>query len=123
MIQVQEHTGFKRVEDYSLATWLEQVQECIQDGYEFDMESNIGYPTQIGSVYTCLMKPKVQKVALGATVKNVLTVKVDTTEVKTLIDAAIAEVKELQVQSEDQPEVTEDEPVVQPKVDGRKKKV
>lgn len=91
MIQVQEHTGFKRVEDYSLATWLEQVQECIQDGYEFDMESNIGYPTQIGSVYTCLMKPKVQKVAPSA--------------------------------SEEKQEVPVDEPVVQPKVDGRKKKV
>jgi len=95
MIQVQEHTGFKRVEDYSLATWLEQVQECIQDGYEFDMESNEGFPTQIGSVYTCLMKPKVQKVAPSAS----------------------------EEEKQEVPVSPEDEPVVQPKVDGRKKKV
>jgi len=95
MIQVQEHTGFKRVEDYSLATWLEQVQECIQDGYEFDMETNEGFPTQIGSVYTCLMKPKEVKVVLSGTVGPIV--------------ASIA--NDLTV------------PLVQPKVDGRKKKV
>lgn len=94
MITVQEHTGFKQVENYGFAEWLKEVQEVIQDGYEFDFESNANYPLQIGTVYTAVMKPREAKVALSDTVQPVV--------------ASIAN------------DLTES--MVQPKVDGRKRK-
>ena len=84
MITFQEHTGNIKVEEYSLAAWLAEVETVINQGYKFDFESNEGYPTGFGSMYTAVLVPVLAKtevlvgkkeitevttdVALGATV-------------------------------------------------------
>jgi hypothetical protein len=57
MIQTQEHTGKIRVEDYGLAEFMKQVQEQIQKGFTIDFETNEGYPTSFGTLYTCMLNP------------------------------------------------------------------
>jgi len=108
MITKQEHTGFIKVEEYSLAGWLAEVETVIKQGYTFDFESNETHPMAFGSLYTVVMVPAKEEQAAVTT--SVLTVQVDTTEVRALIDEKISEVKAMQ------------EAVATPKVDGRKKK-
>lgn len=57
MITFQEHTGFIRVEEYSLAAWLAEVETVINQGYTFNFESNDTHPQAYGSMYTVLMVP------------------------------------------------------------------
>ena len=61
MITFQEHTGNIKVEEYSLAAWLAEVETVINQGYKFDFESNEGYPTGFGSMYTAVLVPAVAK--------------------------------------------------------------
>lgn len=105
MITEQKHTGNIKVEEYSLAAWLAEVETVIKQGYTFDFESNDTFPQAFGSMYTVVMVPAKEQS------RSVLTVQVDTTEVRALIDEKIAEVKAMQ------PEET-----APPKADGRKKK-
>jgi len=44
------------VQNYGLAEWLKDVEQAIHNGYEFDFDSNEGYPQSIGHVFTCIMK-------------------------------------------------------------------
>ena len=105
MITKQELTGFIKIEDYGFAEWLAQVEQVLNQGYQFDFVNNENYPVGYGSMYTAVLVPTKEQS------KSVLTVQVDTTEVRALIDEKIAEVKAMQ------PEET-----TVPKVDGRKKK-
>jgi len=118
MITFQEHTGFKRVENYGFAEWLKEVQEVIQDGYEFDFESNDGYPLQIGTVYTAVMKPRVD---VAIKIENAPWATPD--DLKKALDLLQKaqgpnEALLVTVEATDTPEV----PLVHSKVDGRKKK-
>lgn len=61
MIEQQKHTNKIQVQNFGLVEWLKDVQEAIQAGYEFDFETNEGYPQVIGTVYTCLMQPREYK--------------------------------------------------------------
>ncbi len=54
MIELLEHNGKLKVENYGLMDWVTDVQSAIQQGYEIDT-SNEGYPQNFGSLYTCLM--------------------------------------------------------------------
>jgi len=57
MITKQEHTGFIRIEEYSLAAWLAEVESVIKAGYTFDFNSNETHPQAFGSMYTVMMVP------------------------------------------------------------------
>jgi len=94
MITTQEHTGFIKVEEYSLDAWLSEVETVIKQGYTFDFKSNETFPQAFGSMYTVLMVPSKDKPQSATT--SVLTVQVDTTEVRALIDEKISEVKAMQ---------------------------
>lgn len=61
MIEQQKHTNKIQVQNFGLVEWLKDVQEAIQANYEFDFETNEGYPQVIGTVYTCLMQPREYK--------------------------------------------------------------
>lgn len=61
MITKQEHSGFIRVEEYSLAAWLAEVETVINQGYTFNFESNDTHPQVFGSMYTVLMVPVATK--------------------------------------------------------------
>ena len=60
MITSQEHTGFIKVEEYSLSAWLAEVETVIKQGYTFDFESNDTFPQAFGSMYTVVMVPDVR---------------------------------------------------------------
>jgi hypothetical protein len=66
MITLQEHTGFIKVEEYSLAGWLAEVETVIKQGYTFDFESNETHPQAFGSMYTVLMVPDIRFDAYAA---------------------------------------------------------
>lgn len=57
MLELQEHTGKLKAENYGLMEWALDVQDAINQGYELDM-SNEGYVQNFGSLYTCLLKKK-----------------------------------------------------------------
>ena len=57
MITKQQHNGFIRIEEYSLAAWLAEVETVINQGYTFDFESNDTHPHAFGSMYTVLVVP------------------------------------------------------------------
>ena len=61
MIEQLKDSDKIQVQNFGLAEWLKDAQEAIQAGYEFDFETNEGYPQQIGHVYTCQMLPVKQK--------------------------------------------------------------
>jgi len=61
MITSQEHTGFIKVEEYSLDAWLTEVESVIKQGYTFDFSSNETFPQAFGSMYTVVMVPVVAK--------------------------------------------------------------
>ncbi len=54
MIELQEHNGKLKIENYGLMEWALDVQKAIKQGYELD-DSNEGYCQNFGSLYTCLM--------------------------------------------------------------------
>ena len=62
MITEQKHTGNIKVEEYSLAAWLAEVETVIKQGYTFDFESNDTFPQAFGSMYTVTMVPVVPEV-------------------------------------------------------------
>jgi len=100
MITFQEHTGFIKVEEYSLDAWLSEVETVIKQGYTFDFKRNETFPQVFGSLYTVLMVPT-----------SVPQEDIDLEPLSNLtspMEASIAN--------------DNTEPPVLPKVDGRKKK-
>ena len=57
MLTKQQHSGNIRVEEYSLAAWLAEVETVINQGYKFDFESNECFPQSFGSMYTAVLVP------------------------------------------------------------------
>lgn len=43
----------KRIEAYSIAEFVQQVQQAIREGYELDLDTNENYPQQFGTLFTC----------------------------------------------------------------------
>lgn len=49
----------KVIEGNSLYDFLKEAQTLIQEGYEFDFETNEGFPQRIGLIYVSrMLKPK-----------------------------------------------------------------
>jgi hypothetical protein len=49
----------KVIEGNSLYDFLKESQTLIQEGYEFDFETNEGFPQRIGLIYVSrMLKPK-----------------------------------------------------------------
>ncbi len=47
------------IEGNSLYDFLKEAQTLIQEGYEFDFETNEGFPQRIGLIYVSrMLKPK-----------------------------------------------------------------
>lgn len=47
------HNQSKRIEAYSIAEFVQQVQQAIREGYELDLNTNENYPQQFGTLFTC----------------------------------------------------------------------
>ena len=67
MITKQQHNGFIKVEEYSLAAWLAEIEQVINQGYKFDFESNDTHPQAFGSMYTAVLVPVVSEVETEVT--------------------------------------------------------
>lgn len=63
MLELQEHTGKLKAENYGLWEFLQDLQQGVNQGYELD-DSNEGFPQVFGSLYTCLLKVKTNGVDL-----------------------------------------------------------
>ena len=81
MIITQEHTGNIKIEDYGFAEWLAQVEQVINQGYQFDFVNNENYPVGYGSMYTAVLVPvtakETEKVVPSATVDTPSEITVD----------------------------------------------
>lgn len=51
MLEVQKEE--LRIENYSLWEFCSALEKAILQGYTLDLESNEGFPQQIGSIFTC----------------------------------------------------------------------
>lgn len=45
----------KRIEAYSIADFVKQIQEAVLEGYKINLEDNEKYPLQIGVGFYCTM--------------------------------------------------------------------
>jgi hypothetical protein len=68
MIEQLKDSDKIQVQNFGLAEWLKDIQQAINEGYEFDFESNSGYPQQIGHIYTCQMMPRSVELSADTTV-------------------------------------------------------
>ena len=50
-----------RIERYSLWEFCQALEKSILAGYTLDLESNEGFPQQIGSIYTCAVVKEVKE--------------------------------------------------------------
>ncbi len=88
-MQPQQQEKFP-VDAYSFAEALQQVQKGVQEGYVLDLESNEHYPQQWGTRFLLTMVRQEKEVVK----KDVLTLKIDASEVQEVVDKALTEVKE-----------------------------
>lgn len=97
--QLQE---LRHVEAYDLATFLQGVAQAIKDGYEISLEHNETYPYgTIGHYIVKMPKSKDSVEQVKEPVKKeVLTLKIDASEVQAVVDKAVEEVKTLVEASE-----------------------
>lgn len=54
----QETNQTKRIEAYSIADFVKQIQEAVLEGYRINLEDNEKYPLQIGVGFYCTMDKK-----------------------------------------------------------------
>ena len=50
------------VQEYGLDAFVTKIAELAANGYKVDLQSNEGYPRQIGVVYTTIMLKEVTEV-------------------------------------------------------------
>ena len=97
MLTKQQHSGNIRVEEYSLAAWLAEVETVINQGYKFNFESNEGYPTGFGSMYTAVLVPVTAKTEVLFGKKEITAVATDVAPSATLavplVETPVVEVK------------------------------
>lgn len=43
------------VQEYGLDVFVKKIEDLVLEGYRMDMQTNEGYPRQIGVVYTVIM--------------------------------------------------------------------
>lgn len=73
MIELQQHTGKLKCENYGLWEFLLDLQQGIKQGYELD-DSNEGFAQNFGSLYTCLLKKELRILPGGGLTEVVLKV-------------------------------------------------
>lgn len=93
MINPKDHNGNIRVENYGLAEWLTEIEQVINQGYEFNFNDNDKFPQSIGYMFYAILVPKEDG-------KQQLTVKIDASDVQPLLDETIKQVKAIVAEHE-----------------------
>ena len=93
------HKETRLVHCYDPVAFVIAVEQGVKDGFSLDLVTPAHYPQQIGFQFICTMvKDAEQEVKMHQ--KEVLTVKVDASEVQAVVDKAVEEVKTLVEASE-----------------------
>lgn len=96
-LTIQQQQELRHVEAFDLATFLQGFDQAVKDGYSLSLEHNETYPYGTIGHYIVKMIPSkctVQEVKVPVK-KEVLTLKVDASEVQAVVDKAVEEVKVL----------------------------
>ena len=114
------HKETRLVHCYDPVAFVIAVEQGVKDGFSLDLVTPEHYPQQIGFQFICTMVKDAEK-EVKKPQKEVLTIKIDASEVKAVVDKAVEEVKTL-VEAQQTTEGTEkqSEAVVEaPKKAGR----
>ena len=93
------HKETRLVHCYDPVAFVIAVEQGVKDGFSLDLVTPEHYPQQIGWQFICTMVKDVEQEVKNPQ-KEVLTIKIDASEVKAVVDKAVEEVKTLVEASE-----------------------
>lgn len=93
------HKETRLVHCYDPVAFVIAVEQGVKDGFSLDLVTPEHYPQQIGFQFICTMVKDAEK-EVKKPQKEVLTIKVDASEVQAVVDKAVEEVKTLVEASE-----------------------
>ena len=93
------HKETRLVHCYDPVAFVIAVEQGVKDGFSLDLVTPEHYPQQIGFQFICMMVKDAEKEVKNPQ-KEVLTIKVDASEVQAVVDKAVEEVKTLVEASE-----------------------
>ena len=93
------HKETRLVHCYDPVAFVIAVEQGVKDGFSLDLVTPEHYPQQIGWQFICTMVKDAEKEVKNPQ-KEVLTIKVDASEVQAVVDKAVEEVKTLVEASE-----------------------
>ena len=93
------HKETRLVHCYDPVAFVIAVEQGVKDGFSLDLVTPEHYPQQIGWQFICTMVKDAEK-EVKKPQKEVLTIKVDASEVQAVVDKAVEEVKTLVEASE-----------------------
>ena len=93
------HKETRLVHCYDPVAFVIAVEQGVKDGFSLDLVTPEHYPQQIGFQFICTMVKDAEKEG-KSTQREVLTVKIDSSEVQAVVDKAVEEVRTLVEASE-----------------------
>lgn len=93
------HKETRLVHCYDPVAFVIAVEQGVKDGFSLDLVTPEHYPQQIGWQFICTMVKGTEQEVKNPQ-KEVLTIKVDASEVQAVVDKAVEEVKTLVETSE-----------------------
>lgn len=93
------HKETRLVHCYDPVAFVIAVEQGVKDGFSLDLVTPAHYPVVLGYQYICTMVKDAEK-EVKKPQKEVLTIKVDASEVQAVVDKAVEEVKTLVEASE-----------------------
>jgi hypothetical protein len=93
------HKETRLVHCYDPVAFVIAVEQGVKDGFSLDLVTPEHYPQQIGFQFICTMVKDAEK-EVKKPQKEVLTLKIDASEVQAVVDKAVEEVKTLVEASE-----------------------
>ena len=88
------HKETRLVHCYDPVAFVIAVEQGVKDGFSLDLVTPEHYPQQIGFQFICTMVKDVEQ-EVKKPQEEVLTIKVDASEVQAVVDKAVEEVKTL----------------------------
>ena len=88
------HKETRLVHCYDPVAFVIAVEQGVKDGFSLDLVTPAHYPVVLGYQYICTMVKDEQQEVKNSQ-KEVLTVKIDASEVQAVVDKAVEEVKTL----------------------------
>ena len=88
------HKETRLVHCYDPVAFVIAVEQGVKDGFSLDLVTPAHYPVVLGYQYICTMVKGTEQ-EIKSPQKEVLTIKVDASEVQAVVDKAVEEVKTL----------------------------